>query len=189
MPGGTDHEIRKETTSALVVTALAPSPSGLLDFRPVDIDPTIERSERLVEGSAEVGEPVEGCRFDSTGVEVTHNQAVPFGPAKGVGEYFVRDAIEGVVEVLVAETTVCKLSQHRESPTPGEQLRKLTGRLMPGAHGSRSRSSRPPAISDATAQAASTPSSAHGAMEQVEICRGLGAKPGRPWGEVFDVSS
>lgn len=74
---------------------------------------------------------VEGCRFDPTGVEVSHNQAVTFGPAKSVGEYFVRDAIEGVVEVLVAETTAFHASSLRAfqrlnlpmgvvtGPTPG----------------------------------------------------------------------
>jgi hypothetical protein len=32
-----------------------PSPSSLFDLRPVGIDPSFERSQRLVEGSAEVG--------------------------------------------------------------------------------------------------------------------------------------
>jgi hypothetical protein len=35
---------------------------------------------------------------------MTHNQAVTFGSAEGVGQHFVRNTVQRVVEVLLAAT-------------------------------------------------------------------------------------
>ena len=53
-----------------------------------------ERSERLVEGAAELGELIEGGRLDPTGVEMTHNQAVTFSPSERLGEHLVGNAVQ-----------------------------------------------------------------------------------------------
>ena len=65
-----------------------------------------ERSQRLVEGLAEFGQVVEGGGLDPAGVEMTQNQAVAFSPSERVSEHLVRNAIERIVEVLVAAISV-----------------------------------------------------------------------------------
>jgi hypothetical protein len=96
----------EERPISALVAALVPSPSSLFDVRPIGIDPSFERGERFVEGLAEFGELVEGGSVDSAGVEVTHDKAVAFGSSEGVGEYFVRDTVQGLIEFLVAATAL-----------------------------------------------------------------------------------
>jgi hypothetical protein len=98
------------------MAALVPSPSGLFDLRPVGLAPSFERGKRFVEGSTELGQPVEGGGVDAAGVEMTHNQAVAFGSSQRVGEHFVRDPVEGIVEFLIAATPIHEFGEHGESP-------------------------------------------------------------------------
>lgn len=100
----------------LQIAPAVPSSSSLFDLRPVGIGPSFERSQRLVEGLTEVGQLVEGGRLDAAGVEVTYEKAVAFGPSEGVGEHLVRDAVQGVVEFLVAATTIHQFGEQGESP-------------------------------------------------------------------------
>jgi hypothetical protein len=99
---------------------LIPALAGRSDRPPVGVGPLSHRSERYVEGTAEVGQLIEGGSFDSAGIEMASDESVTLGPAKRVSQHLVGDAVEGVVEVLVSEATARKLSQYRESPTSGE---------------------------------------------------------------------
>jgi hypothetical protein len=55
---------------------------------------------------AKIGELVEGGGVDPAGIEVTCDKAVAFGSSKGVGQHFVRNPIEGIIEFLVAATPI-----------------------------------------------------------------------------------
>ena len=55
------------------------------DLRPIGLNPSFERRERLDEGPAEFGELVQRGRLDSTGVEVAHDKTVALGSSEGVG--------------------------------------------------------------------------------------------------------
>jgi hypothetical protein len=90
----------------LQIAPAVPSPPSPFDLRPVGIGPSFEHSERLAEGPAKFGELAKGGRLDPTGVEMTHNQAVTFSPLERVGQHLVGNAVQRVVEVLVAATAV-----------------------------------------------------------------------------------
>src|ERR1017187_1613250 len=49
------------------------------------------------------------------------NEAVALGASQRVGEHLVRDAIQGVMEVLVAEPPSMQLSEHHQSPASADQ--------------------------------------------------------------------
>jgi len=51
---------------------------------------------------------------------VACDQAVAFSPER-VGEHFVRDAVEGVVELLVSATAVRELDNQGERPPSGKR--------------------------------------------------------------------
>jgi hypothetical protein len=72
----------------------------------VAVDPALQCAKRLVERPAEVGEFVEGGRLDMARVETANDESVSFCPSERVGEDLVRDAVEGIVEVLVAATAL-----------------------------------------------------------------------------------
>lgn len=59
------------------------------DVGPVVVDPSGEGGEGLFEGSAEVGEHVEGSGVDTAGIKVAHKKAVALGSSESVGEHFV----------------------------------------------------------------------------------------------------
>jgi hypothetical protein len=73
---------------------------------PGGIAPSLESGERFVEGSTEIGQLIEGGGVDAGGIEVAYDQAVAFGSSEGVGQHFVRNAVEGIIEFLVAATPV-----------------------------------------------------------------------------------
>jgi hypothetical protein len=68
-------------------------------------DPTVEGGQWLVERAAEVGQLLQRCRLDVLGVEVPGDQAVTLSPPQRVGQDLVGDALDAVVEVLVATAT------------------------------------------------------------------------------------
>jgi hypothetical protein len=76
------------------------------DIRPVVADPSGEDYERFFEGSAKVGQLIEGGGPDPAGIKVAHDEAVAFCPPKGVGEHLVRDAVERIIKFLVAATAL-----------------------------------------------------------------------------------
>jgi hypothetical protein len=73
-----------------------------LDLVPVDVDPAPERSEWLLERSAEFGELIRGSGLDALGIEVAASQPVSLGASQRVGEDLIRDTLLRVVNVLVA---------------------------------------------------------------------------------------
>jgi hypothetical protein len=89
-----------------LVAAPVPSLSSLFDLQPVGTGPPFERSEQLVEGPPEFGEPVEGGGVDASKIEVAYDKAVAFGSSEGVGQHLVRDAVKSFVEFLVAPAPV-----------------------------------------------------------------------------------
>jgi hypothetical protein len=78
-----------------------------------------------VEGSAEVGELIERGGVDTAGIEVAYDKAIAFSPSEGVGQHFVRDAIQGVVEFLVSATSGLEFGEHGESPAAVEKTYDL----------------------------------------------------------------
>jgi hypothetical protein len=73
---------------------------------PVGLAPSFESGEGFGEGLTELGQLVEGGGVDAAGIEVACNQSVALGSSEGVGQHFVRDAVEGIIEFLVAATAV-----------------------------------------------------------------------------------
>jgi hypothetical protein len=72
---------------------------------PILVDPSFKHGERLIEGPAEVGYPIEGAGVDAATVQVTDDRAIAFRPSERIGENFVRDTVEGVVKVLISPST------------------------------------------------------------------------------------
>ena len=104
-----------------------------LDLGPVVFDPSFKGRERMVEGSAEVGELIEGGRLDSAGVKMADYKSVAFGSSEGFSEHFVGDTIQGVVKILVPAAAVGELRQQGKGPTTRERMHKLTWFSM-GVH-------------------------------------------------------
>jgi hypothetical protein len=100
--------------------SLAPTLPSFFDLGPVGIHPAVESTKRVFKGSSELGELIKGGRLHAAGIEVARDQAVAFGSAKRVGEHFVRDPVECIIEVLVAPTAIYELSQDRQGP-PGTE--------------------------------------------------------------------
>jgi hypothetical protein len=48
---------------------------------------------------------------------MTGDEPVALGPPQRLGQHLVSDALEAVVEVLVAVTTMGKLGEHRQRPS------------------------------------------------------------------------
>jgi hypothetical protein len=90
------------------------------DQLPVGVDPPPERSERLINRPAKIGELVEGCTAHSAGIEMPPDEAVALGASQRVGEHLGRDAIQYVTEILEAQTPSSQLSEHDQSPAPAE---------------------------------------------------------------------
>ena len=100
-----------------------------LDLRPIDLDPMRKGSKRLVDGPAKVGALIEGGGLDSPRVEVASDATVSFGSSQRVGEHFVRDAVQSVIEVLVTEAALAELGEDSKSPSiihqPNEEMGSL----------------------------------------------------------------
>jgi hypothetical protein len=77
------------------------------------INPSFENSEGLVKGSPKFGELIEGSGLYAVRIKAANDQAISFGSSKSIGEHFVRDAVESIIEILVAATTSCELDEHR----------------------------------------------------------------------------
>src|ERR1035441_604897 len=88
--------------------------------RRISICPAILRCTTTMR-SAEVGELVEGCSAHSPRIEMPPDEAIALGASQRVGEHLVRDAIQGVMEVLVAEPPSIQLSEHHQSPASADQ--------------------------------------------------------------------
>jgi hypothetical protein len=63
-----------------------------------------------LEGAAEVGQLVEGGALNPIGVEMAGDPPITLWSAQRVGQHLVGDAVEPVVEVLVAATTAGEFS-------------------------------------------------------------------------------
>ena len=97
-----------------------PSKPGSLDGAPARIGPSVERTERLIEGTAEIRELVQRRGLDPRGIEVATDQPVPLRAPQSVGEDLVGDPVQGVMDVPVAPTAIGKLGElgeHGKSPT------------------------------------------------------------------------
>jgi hypothetical protein len=102
------------------VASSVPSKPGILDGAPAGIGPSVERTERLIEGTTEIRELVQRRCLDPLGIEVATDQSVPFRASQGVGEDLVGDPVQGVMDVPVAPTAIGKLGklgEHGKSPT------------------------------------------------------------------------
>lgn len=56
---------------------------------------------------------------------MTGNEPIALGPTKRLGQYLVGNAVQGVVEVLVAASTLGELRYHPEHPATPEHGRHL----------------------------------------------------------------
>jgi hypothetical protein len=99
---------------------------GYFNQIPVRVDPAPESSEWLFERSAEFGELIKGCGFNALGIEVAANQSVSLGASQRVGEDLVRDPLQRVVKVLVAEATIGEFGQYRKGPARTDELHEVT---------------------------------------------------------------
>jgi hypothetical protein len=102
------------------VASSVPYKPGILDGAPAGIGPSVERTERFIEGTAEIRELVQRRCLDPPGIEVATDQPVPLRAPQRVGEDLVGDPVQGVVDVPVAPTAIGKLGklgEHRKSPT------------------------------------------------------------------------
>ena len=112
-----------------------PNVDGLSNRVPIGLDPLPENREGLVERPSQIRELVEGCGLDAFSVEVAGDQPVALGPPERLGEHFVGDPIQGVMELLVATTLICKLGKHGESPSTADQLDEFLRQLPSITHG------------------------------------------------------
>jgi hypothetical protein len=81
-------------------------PASRLDRPPVGVGPLRHLGEWCVESPAEVSQFVQRGRLDPAGIETTRHEPVALGPAERLSQHLVRDAIHGVMELLVAATPV-----------------------------------------------------------------------------------
>ena len=81
-----------------------PLPARRLNLIPARLRPAFECCDRLLEGSAEIGQFVESRGVQAAGVDVSNDESVPLSSSKRVGEDFVGDTVESVVEFLIAAT-------------------------------------------------------------------------------------
>jgi len=105
------------------VASSVPSKPGILDGAPARIGPSVERTERLIEGTAEIRELVQRRCLDPPGIEVATDQPVALRAPQRVGEDLVGDPVQGVMDVPVAPTAIgklVKLGEHGKSPTAAE---------------------------------------------------------------------
>ena len=108
---------------------------GCFNAWPVGLDPPVHGPQRHVEGAAEIGELVESCRLNTLQIEAAGDQPVSLGPSQHVGEGFVGDAIEGIVELLVAAAIFSQLREHCESPASIQETYGPVGLLPMVSHG------------------------------------------------------
>ncbi len=83
-----------------------PPAAGRFDRLPVALRPLGHRSQRPVELAAKVSELIQRGRLDPPTVEMPGNEPVAFRSAKRLGQHLVRDAIQGIVEVLVTAASL-----------------------------------------------------------------------------------
>jgi hypothetical protein len=94
---------------------------------PVGLAPSLECGKGFLERSAEVGELVEGRGVDTAGIEEAHYQSVAFGSPESLGEHFARDAVKGIIELLVSATAAQKSCEDSWSPSATDEVDDLTG--------------------------------------------------------------
>ena len=99
-----------ESGSERLLAACPPQPippaAGRFDRLPVALRPLGHRHQQHVERAAEVSELIQRGRLDPPTVEVAGNEPVTFRSAKRLGQHLVRDAIQGIVEVLVTAASL-----------------------------------------------------------------------------------
>lgn len=80
-----------------------------------------------MEGPAQSGQLVEGGRLDVLGIEVASDQAVTFRAPERLGQHLVGDALDAIVEILVATAPVDELYEYRESPPATKDSDQISG--------------------------------------------------------------
>ena len=108
-----------------------PQKPGILDGAPARIGPSVERTERLIEGTAEIRELVQSRGLDPPGIEVATDQPVPFRAPQRVGEDLVGDPVQGVMDVAVAPTAYPELSENWQRPTSRNEMDHVLRRHPP----------------------------------------------------------
>ncbi len=83
-----------------------PPATGRFDHLPVALRPIGHRGQRHVKRAAQVSELIQRGRLNPITVQVASNESVAFCSAERLGQYLVRDAIQGIVEVLVATASL-----------------------------------------------------------------------------------
>src|SRR5208282_1814477 len=90
----------------------------------------VEGLQRRVEGPAKVGQLVEGGSLDAAAVQVTNDEAVTLSPAQRIGEDLVGNAVQSIVEVLVAQAPASQLCEHSKGPPACQQFGYLAPKSM-----------------------------------------------------------
>lgn len=120
-----------ESGSERLLAACPPQPippaAGRFDRLPVALRPLGRRHQQHVERAAEVSELIQRGRLDPPTVEVAGNEPVAFRSAKRLGQHLVRDAIQGIVEVLVTAASLKEPGKHSERPTSREKSDERNG--------------------------------------------------------------
>ena len=68
---------------------------------------------------------------------MSSDQAVTLGPSQGVGQDLVGDALDAVVEVLVAAAAIDQFGKDNQSPTPCKDAYRVTRGQPVGSHAER----------------------------------------------------
>jgi len=66
------------------------------------------------------------------GVEVRSDKPITFGAPKRLGEYFVGNAVQSIVEVLVPQASVSQLCENAKGPTACQKLDHLAQKSLIG---------------------------------------------------------
>ncbi len=99
---------------------------------PIRLDPTVEGGQRLIQRPAQVEQLVQRGGLDVLAVEVPGDQTVTLGLPQRVGQDLGGDAVEAVVEVLVAEALVEQLSESgRARRLASKRTKSSAGRGWP----------------------------------------------------------
>lgn len=134
---------RQNEVASVGLAPTVPPYMRCLDGLPVGVDPSGECGKWLVERPTESSQLIERGGLDAAEIEPANNEAVTFSTAQRIGEDFVRDAVEGVIELLIAASRSGKLAQYGQGPTPGKQMDEWCGVGGPMRHLSPGSSCRP----------------------------------------------
>jgi hypothetical protein len=66
-----------------------------------------ENGERLLKRPTELGQTIEGGSVEATGVDLAGDETVALSSPERLGEHFVADSVDGVIEFLVPATPAC----------------------------------------------------------------------------------